>query len=37
MPIGNGEVLFAAVYKLPGHAWNDAENTALLSFRKSQF
>jgi hypothetical protein len=30
---GNIEVLFAAVYKPPGHAWNAAEVTELLSFR----
>lgn len=34
MPIGNCEVLFAAVYKFPGHAWNDAENIELLCFRR---
>jgi hypothetical protein len=31
--IGNGEVLLAAVYKSPGHAWNDADIVELLSFR----
>jgi exonuclease III len=31
--IGNSEVLFAAVYKSPGHAWNDADITELSSFR----
>jgi hypothetical protein len=33
IPIGNGEVLLAAVYKTPGHAWNDTDITELLSFR----
>jgi hypothetical protein len=33
MPIGNSEVLLAAVYKSPGHAWNDADIIELLSFR----
>jgi hypothetical protein len=33
IPIGNSEVLLAAVYKSPGHAWNDADIIALLSFR----
>jgi hypothetical protein len=32
--IGNSEVLFAAVYKSPGHAWNDADITEVLSFRR---
>jgi hypothetical protein len=27
-------VLLAAVYKLPGHAWNDADIIQLLSFRR---
>jgi hypothetical protein len=31
---GNSEVLFAAVYKSPGHAWNDVDTTKLLSFRR---
>jgi hypothetical protein len=30
---GNCEVLFAAVCKSPGHAWNDSDITELLSFR----
>jgi hypothetical protein len=29
IPIGNSEVLLAAVYKSPGHAWNDADITEL--------
>jgi hypothetical protein len=33
IPIGNINVLLAAVYKSPGHAWNDADITELLSFR----
>jgi hypothetical protein len=32
IPIGNSEVLLAAVYKSPGHAWSDAGITKLLSF-----
>jgi hypothetical protein len=32
-PIGNSEVLLAAVYKKPGHAWNNGDITELLSFR----
>jgi hypothetical protein len=31
--IGNSEVLLAAVYKSPGHAWNDADIIELFSFR----
>jgi exonuclease III len=34
IPIGNNEILFAAVYRSPGHAWIDADITELLSFRK---
>jgi hypothetical protein len=36
VPTGNmcSEVLFAAVCKSPGHAWNDAGITELLSFRR---
>jgi hypothetical protein len=34
MPIGNSEVLLAAVYKSPGRAWCDADITELLSFRR---
>jgi hypothetical protein len=30
--IGNSEVIPAAVYKSPGHAWSDADITELLSF-----
>jgi hypothetical protein len=33
IPIGNQEVLIAAVYKFPGRTWNDADITELLSFR----
>jgi hypothetical protein len=33
IPIGNSEVLLAAAYKTPGHAWNDTDITELLSFR----
>jgi hypothetical protein len=33
IPIGNSEVLLAAVCKSPGHVWNDADITELLSFR----
>jgi hypothetical protein len=32
-PIGNSEVLLAAVYKSPGRACSDADITELLSFR----
>jgi hypothetical protein len=34
IPIGNSEVLLAAVYKSPGRAWNDTDITELLSFRR---
>jgi hypothetical protein len=33
IPIGNSEVLLAAVYKSPRHAWGDADITELLSSR----
>jgi hypothetical protein len=33
IPIGNSEVLLAAVYKSPGRAWSDADIIELLSFR----
>jgi hypothetical protein len=33
IPVGNSEVLFAAVYKSPGHAWCDAEIIELLRLR----
>jgi hypothetical protein len=33
IPIGNSEMLLAAVCKSPGHAWNDTDITKLLSFR----
>jgi hypothetical protein len=32
-PIDKTEVLLAAVYKSPGHAWNDTDITELLIFR----
>jgi hypothetical protein len=31
--IGNSEVSLAAVYKAPGHTWNDADIIELLNFR----
>jgi hypothetical protein len=34
IPIGNSEILLAAVYRSPVHAWFDADITELLSFRK---
>jgi hypothetical protein len=34
IPTGNSEVLLAPVYKSPGRAWNDADITELLSFRR---
>jgi hypothetical protein len=34
IPIGNSEVLLAAVYKSPGRAWSDADIIELLSFRR---
>jgi exonuclease III len=33
IPIGNNEVLLAAVHKSPGHTWNDADIIELLNFR----
>jgi hypothetical protein len=33
IPIGKNQVLLAAIYKSPGHAWNDAVIIELLSFR----
>jgi hypothetical protein len=33
IPIGNIEILLAAVYKSPGRAWSDTDITELLSFR----
>jgi hypothetical protein len=33
IPICSSEVRLAAVYTSPGHAWNDADITGLLSFR----
>jgi hypothetical protein len=35
IPIGNSEVLLAAVYKSPDKAWSDAGITELLSFNVS--
>jgi hypothetical protein len=32
-PIGNCEVLLAAVYKSPNHSWCDTDITDLLGFR----
>jgi hypothetical protein len=32
IPIGNSEMLLAAVCKSPGHTWSDADITELLSF-----
>jgi hypothetical protein len=32
IPIGNSEVLPAALYKSPGHIWNVTEITELLNF-----
>jgi hypothetical protein len=34
IPIGNSQVLLAAVYRSPGRAWSDADITELLSFRR---
>jgi hypothetical protein len=34
IPIGASEILLAAVYKSPGKAWNNADITELLSFRR---
>jgi exonuclease III len=34
IPIGNSEILLAAVYKPPGRAWSDADIIELLSFRR---
>jgi hypothetical protein len=33
IPIGNQEILLAAVYKSPGRTWSDSDITELLSFR----
>jgi hypothetical protein len=30
IPIGNNEILLAALYRLPGRAWSDADITELL-------
>jgi hypothetical protein len=37
IPIGYREVLLAAVYKSPGHAWNDSDITELLSLDISSY
>jgi exonuclease III len=37
IPIGKSEVKLAAIYKSPGHAWNDKDITELLSFRLSRY
>jgi hypothetical protein len=34
MPIGNTELLLAAVYKSPGKAWRDVDIIELLNFRR---
>jgi hypothetical protein len=34
IPIGNSQVLLAAVCKYPGRAWSDADITELLRFRR---
>jgi hypothetical protein len=34
IPIGNIEVLLAAVYKSPGRIWSDTDIIELLSFRR---
>jgi hypothetical protein len=34
IPIGNNEVLLAALYKSPGKAWSDPDHTELLSIRR---
>jgi hypothetical protein len=34
IPIGNSEVLLAAMYKSPARAWSDADMTEVLSFRR---
>jgi hypothetical protein len=33
IPIGNSEVLLAAVYNSPGHSWNGADIIEFLSFK----
>jgi hypothetical protein len=33
IPIRKSEMVLAALFKPPGHAWNDADITQLLSFR----
>jgi hypothetical protein len=33
IPIGNRDILLAALYKSPGHTWNAADITELLSLR----
>jgi hypothetical protein len=34
IPIGNSELLLAAVHKSPGHAWSDADISEVLNFRR---
>jgi hypothetical protein len=34
IPVGNSELLLAAVYKSPGKAWRDADITELFGFRR---
>jgi hypothetical protein len=34
IPIGNSEILLAAVYKSPGRAWIDANIIELLNFKR---
>jgi hypothetical protein len=34
IPIGNSEVLLAAVYKSPGRVWSDADTTKVVSFKR---
>jgi hypothetical protein len=33
IPIGNGKVLLQALYKSPGHSWNDANILEPMKFR----
>jgi hypothetical protein len=35
IPVGNSEVLLAALYKSPGKPWSDADISELLSFRRN--
>jgi hypothetical protein len=36
-PIGNREILLAAVHKSPGRIWSDADIAELLSLRHNAF